>query len=128
MACQISTAAVALRFNEFINRRELGRLAASMTEDHVMTDAEGTATGGRAVCEKAWADFFALFPDYQSSFDRVLLQGKTVVMLGRSTCSDPRLCMEAIWVAEVRADKVAQWRIYPDTEENRCRFGLSQEP
>jgi hypothetical protein len=41
-------------------------------------------------------------------------------MQGYSVCSDRRLDnIRAIWLAEVRNDKVSLWHIYPDTEENR---------
>jgi hypothetical protein len=48
------------------------------------------------------------------------MDGCKVIMQGYSVCSDEKLNnVRAIWLAEVREDKVSLWQIYPDTEENR---------
>jgi hypothetical protein len=43
-----------------------------------------------------------------------------VVMRGYSVCPDGRLNnVRAIWVARIAGDKIDEWHVYPDTEENR---------
>ena len=32
--------------------------------------------------------------------------------------------VHAIWVAEIKEDKVNLWHIHPDTKENRNKFGI----
>jgi ketosteroid isomerase-like protein len=53
---------VAVRFNECINRRDLGGLAELMTEDHAFTDTVGEIVAGKPACLDAWRGFFEQFP------------------------------------------------------------------
>lgn len=45
-------------------------------------------------------------------------------MLGRSRCSEPALDGPAIWAAIVRDARVAEWRVYVDSDDNRRTLGL----
>jgi predicted RNA-binding protein len=52
--------------------------------------------------------------------DHVFIDTENNRIEGYSVCSDEKLDnVRAIWLAEVREDKVSLWPIYPDTEENR---------
>jgi ketosteroid isomerase-like protein len=108
-----------MAFNESINGRDIGGLAALMSEDHTFVDTEGGAVSGRHACLAAWRGFFAAFPDYRNVFASVSAYGDVVAMTGRSLCSEPSLSGPALWTATVRDGKVAQWRVYADTPENR---------
>jgi hypothetical protein len=48
-----------------------------------------------------------------------------VTMIGYSISSDERLEGEAIWTAIISDGKVAEWRVYEDTPENRQRLEIS---
>ena len=55
----------------------------------------------------------------------ILVKGSTVILQGYAVCSDEVLNnVRAIWIAEIIKDKVSLWHIYPDTEQNRERWGL----
>ncbi len=110
---------IALQFNECINSRDLDGLAALMTDDHTFIDAANNPVHGREHVVEAWNGFFALFPDYRNIFERVESRNQLVAILGRSTCSEPQLDGPALWTAKVRDDKVAEWRVYTDTVDNR---------
>jgi len=45
-------------------------------------------------------------------------------MIGHSECSVDILDGPAISTAVIRGDKVAEWRVYDDTEENRREFQI----
>jgi hypothetical protein len=117
----IDIKATALQFNDCINRRDINGLIELMTDDHVFIDRKNNRIEGISDNRKlAWEPFFNLFPDYQNVFEKIVVHNFTVIMQGYSVCSDKRLDnMRAIWLAEVRNDKVSLWHIYPDTEENR---------
>jgi len=104
-------AAVALRFNDRINARDLAGLAALMTADHTFVDAAGDRVEGRNACVEAWRGFFAAFPDYRNVFTGTSTDGDTVAITGHSECSVPGLAGPARWTARVRDGKVAQWRV-----------------
>jgi ketosteroid isomerase-like protein len=113
--------ATALRFNDRISRRDINGLVELMTDDHVFIDMENNRIEGISDNRKrAWESFFNLFPGYQNIFEKVAVHNSTVIMQGYSVCPDRRLDkVRAIWLAEVRDDKISSWHIYPDTEENR---------
>ncbi len=80
---------------------------------------------GKDAATAAWAAFFAAFPDYRNSFGLMRLDGGLVAVAGRSDCSDGRLAGPALWPARLAGEKIAEWRVYEDTPENRGLLGLS---
>ncbi len=117
--------AVAIRFNDRINDRDLEGLVDLMTEDHTFIDSSNEVVGGREEMRKAWTDFFQHFPDYRNIFTWVESRDNLVVMVGHSVCSHKPLDGPAIWTAMVRDGLVAEWRVYEDKEENRRRLGIA---
>lgn len=115
---------LARRFNERINAHDLGGLAALMTSDHVFIDSAGGRIEGRERACEAWRKLFAAFPDYQNHFDTVTARGDRVLITGRSTCSHAELNGRALWSAIVRGVRVAEWRVYEDTPEQRAALVL----
>jgi hypothetical protein len=67
---------------------------------------------------------FAAFPDYRNIFDRLVVQAGSVVVLGRSSCSEARLDGPALWVAKVSDGKIAEWHVYDDTPTLRRTLGV----
>lgn len=117
---------IALQFNACINRRDLQGLATFMTEDHTFIDKANHEVQGKEQVVEAWKGFFALFPDYRNIFERVESRNPLVVIIGRSTCSEKALDGPALWTAQLRGEKVAEWRVYEDTPENRKRLGFEE--
>ncbi|KPK72646.1 hypothetical protein AMJ87_04250 [candidate division WOR_3 bacterium SM23_60] len=99
----------ALQFNEYINGHDVRGLSNLMTANHTFIDRANQVDKGKESMTKGWMDFFASFPDYKNTFNRVE---------SRNTY-DP-----AIWTAKIENDLVAEWRIYEDTEENREKFSI----
>jgi ketosteroid isomerase-like protein len=113
------------RFNDAINSRDLEGLMAMMTDDHEFVDSGEGSFKGREVATSAWRGFFSAFPDYRNDFERIVAVGDIAVAVGRSVCpSHSDLDGPALWSASTRDGKVAQWRVYDDTPENREQLGL----
>jgi len=74
----------------------------------------------RFACKIAWASFFDAFPDYQNVFETVASKDATAIIQG----SDKRLEGRGIWTAKIVNDKISEWRIYLDTEENKMLLRL----
>jgi ketosteroid isomerase-like protein len=117
---------VTLLFNDAINARDLERLVARMTDDHRFIDTENNVVEGRAAAERAWRGFFDSFPDYRNHFETLTHRGERVFVVGHSTCSFAALEGTAIWTAVIRADRVAEWRVYPDDDAIRRALGLRE--
>jgi ketosteroid isomerase-like protein len=115
---------VALLFNKQINARNLEKLTDLMTPDHTFIDAEGESFFGRKEMEKGWAEFFERYPDYRNIFSRVESRSNFVIMIGHSECSESSLDGPALWTAIIRDNRVAEWRVYSDTEENRRKLEI----
>lgn len=114
-----------IAFNEQINNRDLDGLARLMTDDHTFIDTADHAIRGKSDCLEAWRGFFKAFPDYWNAFDRIVVEDNRVIVVGRSSCSDVRLDGPALWVAQTRDDKLAEWRVYEDTPANRRTLGIA---
>ena len=111
-------------FNDCINAQDLAGLSAFMTDDHVFIDKAHNRVVGKSACQEAWRGFFVAFPDYRNIFEDIQVHGDTMVIAGRSTCSDPRLAGAALWSAKLRDGRISQWRVGEDTKDNRESFGL----
>jgi len=115
---------IAFQFNKCINSRDIHELATWMTDDHTFIDSANQSFQGKEKVVEAWQGFFALFPDYRNIFERVESRNNLVAISGYSTCSEKQLDGPALWIAKLRGDKVAEWRVYVDTPENRKRLSL----
>jgi len=115
---------IALQFNECINSRDIHGLAILMTDDHTFIDKANQSVQGKEKVVEAWQGFFALFPDYRNIFERVESRNHLVEISGYSTCSEKQLDGPAHWTAKLKGDKVAEWRVYEDTPENRNLLSL----
>jgi|GEM_PF-271107 ketosteroid isomerase-like protein len=117
---------VTLQFNEAITNRDIDRLAVLMTDDHAFIDSANTEFRGKDKALQAWRGFFEAFPKYKNVFDRVEAKADKVVMLGHSICpNNKELDGPAIWTAKVNGGKLAEWRVYEDTPENRKQLGVT---
>ncbi len=115
---------VVVRFNDCINKRDIGGLASLMSDDHTFIDTEGGVVSGKRACLDAWRGFFESFPDYRNVFVSHAAHDDVVTVVGRSICAEPSLAGPAIWAATVRDGKVAVWRVYEDTPETRKRLAV----
>lgn len=118
----------ALAFVRAINDHSSDRLAELMTDDHVFIDALGHQFRGRDAMRQAWAGFFRLVPGYEIDCADVLARGEVVALFGtaggnpgRSEEFDPERSWQipAAWRAVVRGGRIAEWRVYCDTERMR---------
>jgi ketosteroid isomerase-like protein len=94
--------AVVSRFNEFINARDIAGLSEAMTDDHVFIDAANSRVSGKQACLRAWRGFFSAFPDYRNDLAQFAVDHDLLVIVGRSSCSDPRLAGPALWTVKVQ--------------------------
>jgi ketosteroid isomerase-like protein len=113
-----------VRFNDSINGRDIDGLAVLMTEDHRFVDSEGGVVAGRDSCVGAWEGFFAAFPDYRNVFTSITAAADVVTVVGYSVCATPELAGPALWRAQIRADLVAEWRVYADTAATRRHLSI----
>lgn len=111
-------------FNQMINSRDLEGLAAMMTEDHTFIDSSGEVHAGKDLMVAGWREFFENYPDYRNHFAYFETREDRVYILGHSTCSYHPLDGPAIWTARVAKDRIAEWRVYLDTEQNRQALHL----
>jgi ketosteroid isomerase-like protein len=115
-----SADSVVASFNDCITRRDLDGLSRLMTDDHVFIDGGNRTVSGKTQCVEAWRGFFRMFPDYRNHFEEVRTTSADAVIMGHSTCSDPRLAGPGLWTAKIVGERVAEWRVYEDTAANRA--------
>ena len=56
---------------------------------------------------------------------RCPLNCNSVILVGRSHCTDPILDGPAIWTARVEEDMISEWRVWEDSPPTRKRLGLT---
>lgn len=133
---------VTLAFVERINRGDVAHLVELMTEDHEFVDMAGDSFRGRKLMREAWTDYFRLFPDYTIQVDAAMVNGDSMVLVGRSqgTLSaygrqalrrpdgslPEGMQGRAIWTARVQDGRVAQWRVCADTHLVRLCLGIGE--
>lgn len=121
---------VAFRFVEHINRRELESLVELMTPDHRFIDLAGDVEEGRDVMGAGWADYFAHYPDYMIHISHFFVRDDVVIFVGRTTGSHLRLPRDVefqepvIWIAPIENGLVAEWRLYPYTDQVCQKLGI----
>jgi predicted SnoaL-like aldol condensation-catalyzing enzyme len=114
----------ALQFNKCINNRDLNGLEQLMTEDHAFIDRVGNVSHSREVMVRSWKKFFEMCPEYKNTFTRIESKDTLVTILGHAYWSEQQPYDPVIWTATIVDDRVREWHIYADTEENRKRFNL----
>lgn len=114
----------ALQFNEYINKQDIKGLSGLMTHDHTFIDRANRVDKGKESMTKGWIEFFASFPDYKNTFNRLESRDNLVILLSYAYWNEENKYDPAIWTARIENDRVAEWRIYEDTGKNRKKFGL----
>jgi uncharacterized protein (TIGR02246 family) len=114
-----------LEFMEHINRKDVERLAALMTEDHVFVDSLGQTVRGRDNLRAGWRGYFAFCPDYWVSHEDLFEDGNRVavfgaaggtIAVGRKMPSENKWRTPAAWLAVVEHGRVKEWRVYADNK------------
>lgn len=114
-------------FNAAINAQDLEALVALMSPEHQLVDFASNVVRGKENCAKAWAGFFAAFPDYQNHVENEIEDGSRAILIGYSTCSnEAALEGPAIWTARVDDGFVREWRVYEDTPEVRRELEIER--
>lgn len=106
-----------------INTHDVAGLGDLMTGDHSFVDALDVRTTGRTAVLEGWRFYFAAVPDYRIRVETVFENGRTVALFGRAGGTYAPCGPEgdagswevpAAWMAEVRRDCVAVWRVFAD--------------
>jgi len=117
--------ATVLRFLELINERNVDKLVAMMTEDHVFIDSLGQTVRGRENMRAAWRGYYAFCPDYWVSHKEIFQHRDLVAVFGAAGGTirvNGKLLPEnkwhtpAAWFALVEKELVKEWRVYADNK------------
>jgi len=106
-----------------INAHDVDGLGSLMTDEHTFVDALDNRAVGRSTMQAGWRAYFSMVPDYWIKVETVLQEGCTVALFGQAGGSysasggdSPKEGWQipAAWLAEVKGDRVAVWRVYAD--------------
>jgi len=131
-----SPKSVAHAFVRAINERDVGKIEKLMADDHRFIDSLGAVMQGKTRMREGWAAYFRVVPDYAITIEETFSNGATVFMLGvagGTYTSDGQLRPEnswktpAAWRAQIKGNKVAEWRVYADNEPIRQRMAKPSE-
>ncbi len=125
--------AVVLAFLEAINARDVEKLCALMTDDHVFVDALGNKVQGRDSMRKAWIGYFRWFPDYRVSHEEIFSDGGEIVAAfgtaqgtyapKGNVVKENHWNAPAAWRGVVRDGLIKEWRVYADNQSARKIMG-----
>ena len=125
---------IVTRFVARINDHDPAGLAALMTEDHLFIDALDTRVAGRTAMRSGWEQYFRMVPDYWITIDRMLQDGSTVALFGAAGGTYEGAVggkhgpwsIPAAWLAEIRGEQIAVWRVYADNLPIRRLMGAER--
>jgi hypothetical protein len=141
----VSAVEVVLAFMEAINRHDVEKISALMTEDHVFVDSLGQSVCGRENMVVGWKKYFEFCPDYWLSHEEILEHGRLVAVFGAGggtigvggkVTAENKWRVAAAWLAAVENGLVKERRVYADnkpvyeilTRKHDCFFcGLKQK-
>lgn len=113
-------------FIEAINKRDLYRISALVSEDYTFIDASGHVDKHRENIIAGWTKYFQMFPDYRIKVDEIISDETIVAVFGsafgtyngkRGLIPENRIGMPAAWKAIVENDKIKLWEVYADWSE-----------
>jgi ketosteroid isomerase-like protein len=114
-----------LEFMECINHRDVEKLAALMTDDHVFVDSLGHTIRGRENMRGGWQGYFAFCPDYWVSHEEIFENGNQVAVFGAAggtIVANGKMLPEnkwrtpAAWLAVAEKRLVKEWQVYADNK------------
>jgi ketosteroid isomerase-like protein len=123
-----SPESIAFAFVKAINTHNVDELSKLMSEDHRFVDSLGAVVQGRETMRDGWAGYFRMVPDYAITVDETFSGGSVVVMLGMARGTyvmdgqpqpENRWRTPAAWRAQMRDERVVEWRVYADNEPIR---------
>ena len=113
-------------FIQCINAGDAEGLMMHQTEDFRFIDYDGDVTKGR----DGWYSYFEDYPEYQIHIDHLVNGGDGVAIFGRTAGCHVGPIVEntwtILWIAQVRGDLIAEWRIYSDVHEIRERVKIGE--
>ena len=116
-----------LEFNDYINGRNIDGLSSLMPDDYTFIDTDDNVITGKKNGVSSWKKFFALVPEYKNVFQRVLIRGNLVIVVGYSICPNKLLDGPAIWMPRSRkvwsangASMKTRQKIEPGSESHSC--------
>ena len=117
----MSPVEVALAFVDAINSKDIEKLAALMSPDHVFIDGDGSEYGGRERMKTGWKDHLEMIPDLTLSISAHYEKHGTAVLIGWSSgtfVQEGKLRPEnswripSAWRVVVESEKVAVWQLF----------------
>lgn len=124
-----STAAV-ISFIDCVNRGDVDGLRSLMTDDHTLVVLDEAPLVGRAANVEAWRGYFSSFPDYVIHPRYIAARDDDVAVLGTTTGShlglpdEEEMRLDVIWIAQVVAGRLSQWRVSDDSPALRADVGI----
>jgi ketosteroid isomerase-like protein len=124
-------------FLEQINRHDVDRICALMTEDHEFVDSLGSVVRGRDAMRQAWVGYFYLIPDYRIISGQSFAAGDSVAIFGTATgtyAPGGTMVKGKSWRmplairSTVRNGLVARWEVYADNEPVRSIMAAAGIP
>lgn len=122
--------AAVVSFIDRINHGDVPGLADLMTDDHRLVVLDEVPVVGREANRTAWQGYASAYPDYVIYPHEIVERDGRVAVVGHTTGShlglpdEDETRLTVIWLAEVRAGRLASWQIVQDTPAARDGFGL----
>lgn len=110
-------------FIKTINRQELNKMRALMSDELEFVDAGGVNYIGREEILKGWPEYYEMFPDYTIEMLNTIESNELVAAFGYASANyrnlkDPSGSnywrIPAAWKAVVRNNLIVYWQVYCD--------------
>jgi ketosteroid isomerase-like protein len=106
------------RFIDAINLTDLQTMMDCLSTYHIFTDSQDNTITNKALIEKAWSNYFAIFPDYHIEITERIENEDHVVLLGYASGTykyNSRFWKTpSAWHTKLHDNKISLWQVYAD--------------
>lgn len=108
-----------------INEHNIEKIYALMADDHMFIDTYASQVHGKDAMKNGWIGYFEWFPDYLIEATDILVEDKTVVIIGYASAAFQGIKtwdnknywkLPAAWKAVVENGKIQLWQVICDSK------------
>lgn len=95
-----------------LDARDDRALEALIADEFELVDSVGNVIAGKEACLTVLRRLSALAPDYRIEPASMSRRGQVVLVSGKASSADPRLCRDSQWRARVEGGRLLSWEAF----------------
>ena len=109
---------VITRFIDAINLADIDTMLDCMARYHIFKDSRENTITNKELIEKAWRNYFTIFPDYRIEIAEQINNEEHIILLGYASGTYKQNSrfwkIPAAWHVRLQENKINLWQVYAD--------------